>query len=50
MMMQRDVSIFFEENASEHDFLAVNHFAINVRVEMFALDLIPRDVFGFGSA
>ena len=47
VMMKRDVAAFFEEDASEHNLLTVNHFAVDERIEMFALDLAPGDVFRF---
>ena len=48
VMMQRDVAVFFDEDAGEHDLLTVNHFAVDVGIEMFALDLAPGNVFRFG--
>jgi hypothetical protein len=42
------VAVFFDEDASEHDLLTVNHFAVDVGIEMFALDLAPGNVFRFG--
>ena len=32
VVMQRDVAIFLDEDASKHDLLAMNHFAVDVRV------------------
>lgn len=50
MVVERDMTAFLEEDPRQHDLLAVNHFAVDVRVEMLALDVFPGDVFGFECA
>jgi len=45
MMVERDVSAFFHQHPSKHDFLSMEHFPINQRIEVLAFDLIPGNVF-----
>ena len=43
MMMQRDVRALLHQHAGEHDFVAYNHFAVDQRIQFFALNVFPRD-------
>src|SRR5215831_6374996 len=50
MMMERDVRSLFHQDASEHEFLANEHFAINQGIQFFAFNSVPRNVFCFWRA
>jgi hypothetical protein len=44
MMVEWDVSALLHDHARQHDLVADHHFAVDQRIEMFALDFVPRDV------
>jgi hypothetical protein len=46
-MVLGDVPALFDEHAGQHDFVAHDHFAIDLVVQRFALHLVPRNVFEF---
>src|SRR5882724_1166386 len=48
VMMQRDVGAFFHDHAGQHDLVTNDHFAIDQRIQFFAFDFIPRNVFENG--
>jgi hypothetical protein len=41
VMVQRNVAVLFDEDAREHDLLAVNHLAVDVRIQPLALNVFP---------
>ena len=50
MVMERDMRALFHDYAGKHQVLAGEHLALDERVERFALDSIPGNVFCLGWA
>jgi hypothetical protein len=49
VVVQRHVAAFLDEHPGDHDLLPVHHFAVDQRVQVLALDVLPGDVFRCGA-
>src|ERR1700749_2259025 len=45
MLVQRHMRAFFHQHAREHHLVADDLFAIDQRIQLFALDIFPRNIF-----
>src|SRR6202049_5007050 len=50
MVVQRNMRAFLHQHARQHNLVAHQHFPIDLRIEVFALHVLPRGVFQLRAA